>query len=93
MSRTASRRSDGHTRSRLLADAPASGSAPDEDIDVVVSCVNADAFAHYVTTQEARLAGRYRIGHWWWELEEFPPAAMSAFEHVDEVWCSIRVRR
>lgn len=28
----------------------------------------------------------YRIGVWYWELENFPQEWMSAFDHLDEVW-------
>ena len=30
--------------------------------------------------------GRYTIGVWFWEVEEFPSAFRPAFDHVDEVW-------
>ncbi|RVT96994.1 glycosyltransferase [Rhodovarius crocodyli] len=33
-----------------------------------------------------RLAGRYRIGFWAWELSRLPDAWMGAFDHLDEVW-------
>ena len=34
----------------------------------------------------ANYAGRYTIGFWAWELEEFPDALVPAFEAVHEVW-------
>ncbi|WP_160122038.1 glycosyltransferase [Rhodovarius lipocyclicus] len=33
-----------------------------------------------------RLAGRYRIGFWAWELSRMPDAWAAAFDHLDEVW-------
>jgi glycosyltransferase involved in cell wall biosynthesis len=34
----------------------------------------------------ANYAGRYTIGFWAWELQEFPDALVPAFEAVHEVW-------
>jgi len=34
----------------------------------------------------ALLAGRHRIGFWFWELSYFPIAFADSFRHVDEVW-------
>jgi len=54
-------------------------------------CVNADGLPRFA--REAGpgfFAGRRTIGLWWWELPDFPPTQMEAFEHVDEVWVGSR---
>lgn len=54
-------------------------------------CVNADGLPQFA--REAGpgfFAGRRTIGLWWWELPDFPPSLMKAFEHVDEVWVGSR---
>ncbi len=33
-----------------------------------------------------KLKGKYNIGLWAWELEEFPPEWKEAFEYVHEIW-------
>ncbi len=38
----------------------------------------------------ALLAGRHRIGYWFWELSHFPVTFADAFRHVDEVWAPTR---
>jgi glycosyltransferase involved in cell wall biosynthesis len=35
-------------------------------------------------------AGRYNIGYWHWELEEFPDVWAEAFGHLDEIWAPSR---
>jgi glycosyltransferase involved in cell wall biosynthesis len=35
-------------------------------------------------------AGRYTIGYWYWELEEFPDDQLGALDLVDEVWVATR---
>ncbi|HVH25674.1 MAG TPA: methyltransferase domain-containing protein [Vicinamibacterales bacterium] len=60
------------------------GKAP-HDINIV--CVNADRtpdFAKAVGRQF--FEGRYTVGYWFWELEEFPEMTHAGFDHVDEVW-------
>jgi hypothetical protein len=37
--------------------------------------------------------GRYVIGQWYWELEEFPGSLWSAFDHVNEVWAASQFMR
>lgn len=64
--------------------------APERDdnpfpVNLVV--VNADAFPGFAAEAGPEFfAGRYTIGYWWWELEEFPERWQSSFEHVDEIW-------
>jgi glycosyltransferase involved in cell wall biosynthesis len=54
--------------------------------DTSIICVNAD-----LTTRVADLAddvvGRsFRIGMWYWEVEDFPASQHSGFDRLDEVW-------
>ena len=49
-------------------------------------CVNADLTPPVVAQARAALTGSYRIGMWYWEVEDFPPAQHGGFAHVDEVW-------
>jgi len=50
-------------------------------------CLNADTTAHldHYIAPEA-LLGKRRIGHWVWELPEFPDQWSDAIEKVDEIW-------
>jgi glycosyltransferase involved in cell wall biosynthesis len=55
--------------------------------DINVICVNGDkvrGFANEIGPSFFK--GRYTIGLWAWELEEFPPHMRDGFEFVDEVW-------
>jgi glycosyltransferase involved in cell wall biosynthesis len=36
------------------------------------------------------VAGRHRIGYWFWELSHFPLFFVNAFRHVDEIWAPSR---
>lgn len=48
-------------------------------------CVNADQTAGVARALHGRFDDTYRIGMWYWEVEDFPVPA-GAFDHVDEVW-------
>lgn len=53
--------------------------------------VNADMME--VVTRQLPLwgvAGRHRIGYWFWELSHFPLVLVPAFRHVDELWAPSR---
>jgi glycosyltransferase involved in cell wall biosynthesis len=55
--------------------------------DINIVCVNPDqlpAFAEQ-TGPELR-TGRYTIGVWFWEVEDFPKSFHGAFNYVDEIW-------
>lgn len=59
--------------------------------DINIVCVNADqtpAFARKVGP--AFYAGRYTIGVWFWEVEDFSPLFYGAINHVDELWVASR---
>jgi glycosyltransferase involved in cell wall biosynthesis len=62
--------------------------------DISVFCVNADSTPKVVAEVEPALAGDlYRIGLWFWELEEFPRSWCTAFDHLDEVWVASEFTR
>lgn len=54
--------------------------------------VNADqtAVSHTWADPEVFAEGRYRIGFWAWELEQFPSEWAAAFDKVDEIWTPSR---
>jgi len=57
------------------------------DCDVVLIHVNADQLVPLSRDLGDRfLTGRYRIGYWYWEIEEFPPAMWPAYDYIDEIW-------
>jgi len=61
--------------------------ASEAPYDVNMVCVNAD---HIPLLAEQLgpefFGGRRTIGVWAWEVEDFPPASIGAFDLVDEVW-------
>ncbi|MEO8673511.1 MAG: glycosyltransferase family 4 protein [Tahibacter sp.] len=63
--------------------------ADDLDHSTNVFFINADQMpvVHQHLGPEA-FAGRYNIGYWFWELENFPAEWDPAFDLVDEVWVS-----
>lgn len=55
--------------------------------DINIVCVNADRIATFTEQFGPELfRGRYTIGVWFWEVEDFPVWAHGAFNYVDEVW-------
>src|SRR5262249_25268127 len=64
------------------------GSAP---FDVNIVCVNADRTPEFARDVGAGfLDGRYTIGYWFWELEQFPASMHRGFDYVEEVWAATR---
>ena len=54
-----------------------------------ISCVNADQTAVAAAEFGPSFSrGRYRIGYWFWEVEQFPDTMFQAFKYVDEVWAA-----
>lgn len=49
-------------------------------------CVNSDQTPGLVRALHGRYDDTYRIGMWYWEVEDFPTAQHVGFEHVDEIW-------
>jgi glycosyltransferase involved in cell wall biosynthesis len=60
---------------------------PATDLNVNIVAVNADQLVHFANdVGPAFFEGRYTIGVWAWELEEFPETWPQSFSLVDEVW-------
>jgi len=62
--------------------------------DINIICVNADQtpiFAQRMGTEFFK--GRYTIGVWFWEVEDFPSLFHGAFDYVDEVWVATEFMR
>jgi glycosyltransferase involved in cell wall biosynthesis len=58
---------------------------PGADINIV--CVNPDQLAAFAEQTGPELRhGRYTIGVWFWEVEDFSRQFHGAFNYVDEVW-------
>jgi glycosyltransferase involved in cell wall biosynthesis len=55
--------------------------------DINIVCVNPDQLSVFAeqTGPELR-TGRYTIGVWFWEVEDFPKLFHGAFNYVDEIW-------
>jgi glycosyltransferase involved in cell wall biosynthesis len=67
---------------------------PTTDLNVNLVAVNADELGNFVNqVGTAFFDGRYTIGMWAWELEEFPAHWYYAFDHVDEVWANSEFSR
>ena len=59
----------------------------DGKADINIVCVNPDQLALFAERTGPELRhGRYTIGVWFWEVEDFPPEFHGAFGYVDEVW-------
>lgn len=66
--------------------------APAADINLV--CVNPDQFSAFAEETGPELRqGRYTIGVWFWEVEDFPKSFHGAFNYVNEVWVASEFMR
>ncbi|HEY6533668.1 MAG TPA: glycosyltransferase, partial [Acidimicrobiales bacterium] len=75
------------SRSRATAAQPDSSLDLRGDSDIALVHLNADVFGQVVADLgRTHLEGRYTVGVWFWELEEFPSSLWPAFDLVDEVW-------
>jgi glycosyltransferase involved in cell wall biosynthesis len=54
--------------------------------DTSVICVNADLTPTISRSARGVIEGGYRIGMWYWEVEEFPASRHVGFAHLDEIW-------
>jgi glycosyltransferase involved in cell wall biosynthesis len=55
--------------------------------DTNIICVNPDQIAVFAEQTGPELRnGRYSIGVWFWEVEDFPRQFHGAFNYVDEIW-------
>ncbi len=62
--------------------------------DINIVCVNADQIAAFAEATGPELwQGRYTIGLWFWEVEDFPVEAHGAFNYVDEIWVASEFMR
>ena len=59
--------------------------------NVNLVCVHADAFFPFLKSRGADyFKDKINIGHWAWELEEFPVLWHSHFSYFDEIWAPSR---
>jgi glycosyltransferase involved in cell wall biosynthesis len=59
----------------------------DGGYDVNIACINAEQMPRFAGQVGPEFfKGRYTIGTWFWETEEFPPRLRGALDFVDEVW-------
>ena len=77
---------DQHLASRQGAASPVDEASEPTVYDTSLICVNADLTGAVATTVPEVLARSYRIGMWYWEVEDFPASQHDGFAHVDEVW-------
>jgi glycosyltransferase involved in cell wall biosynthesis len=55
--------------------------------DLNIACINPDLFSSFAKeTGRELFHGRYTIGVWFWEVEDFPKSLHGAFDYVDELW-------
>jgi len=55
--------------------------------DINIVCINPDQLSVFAEqTGPALRHGRYTIGVWFWEVEDFPKLFHGAFNYVDEIW-------
>lgn len=55
--------------------------------DINIVCVNPDQLSLFAEQTGPELRhGRYTIGVWFWEVEDFPRSFHGAFNYVDEIW-------
>ena len=66
----------------------------DVSADINLVCVNPDQLETFAEETGAALRhGRYTIGVWFWEAEDFPNAFHGAFNYVDEIWVASEFMR
>ncbi|PZR76876.1 MAG: hypothetical protein DLM73_01595 [Chthoniobacterales bacterium] len=62
--------------------------------DINIVCINPDKFPAFAEKQGPELFhGRYTIGVWFWEVEDFPKLFHGTFNYVDEVWVASEFMR
>jgi len=55
--------------------------------DINLFCVNADQIPNvYHELGAAFFEGKYNIGYWFWELENFPEGGLDGLQYFDEIW-------
>lgn len=71
----------------------AAGGVGGQGLPYEVSLYHVNADMMEIVTRQLPLpavAGRHRIGYWFWELSHFPLVFANAFRHVDELWAPSR---
>jgi glycosyltransferase involved in cell wall biosynthesis len=76
---------EAHLSSRQRAGAPAGAGHP-VPLSTTVLCVNSDLTPEVASSLPVSFDGTYRIGMWYWEVEEFPASQHAGLNAVDEVW-------
>lgn len=78
------------TQSRLAAPWEDRLPATGERHDISLTCINADQLPRFrKDAGPAYFPGRYRIGLWFWEVDDFPTAMRRSARFLDEIWvCS-----
>ncbi|GIG36081.1 glycosyltransferase [Cellulomonas pakistanensis] len=71
------------SRQRPADDAPAVRRPP---LATTVLCVNSDLTPTVASALPVAYDGTYRIGMWYWEVEDFPASQHGGLATVDEVW-------
>lgn len=74
-----------HLSSRQRAAGP-TGTARPAPLATTVLCVNSDLTPAVASALPVAFDGTYRIGMWYWEVEELPASQHGGFAAVDEVW-------
>lgn len=75
---------DRFSQSRASKAAVRATTAPIYDTTIV--CVNSDLTPTVAPAVAELLSCSYRIGMWYWEVEDFPPTQHAGFAFLDEVW-------
>lgn len=66
--------------------------APEAEINLI--CVNPDQLPVFAEETGTKFRhGRYTIGIWFWEVEQFPKEFHGAFNYVDEIWVASEFMR
>lgn len=76
---------DRHLTSRQRTAEP-DQAPPERHFDTTILCVNADLTPAVAADVPQVLDRSYRIGMWYWEVEDFPASQHGGFAAVDEVW-------
>ena len=75
-----------HTDSPLGITWPDPDPTDTDDLDIVILAINASEAPQVRRALGPGTRGRYVIGLWFWELNEFPDSMAVGFDVVDEVW-------
>jgi glycosyltransferase involved in cell wall biosynthesis len=62
---------------------------PDPTAHVDLAVINADSFEYFIhQNPELNFPRRYRVGLWFWEMDQPPEKFSQASGLVDEIWCA-----